>query len=169
MNSDASEVHKFDRNAGMTSQEVFDFAFKMYMIPVLQNLGGELGTGDYLGALATAATRHSVQVGQQWAESGPTNDMATWTAWFDDADNPFHDRLTFDVVERTDSVCEIKITECLWAKTFCEASAPDIGYAVSCSGDSAMCHAFNPKMRLERTKTLMQGDDYCDYRWVLEE
>ena len=87
----------------------------------------------------------------------------------DDPANPFNDRLIYEVIERSDRVCEIKITECLWAKTFREAGAAEIGYAVCCAGDWAMCQAFNPKLHLTRTQTLMQGAACCDYRWVLEE
>jgi hypothetical protein len=169
MCTEVSGLHKFDRDSGLSSQAVFDFAFKEKLIPILQNLEDEAGVSDYLEAVAAASTRYSIQLAQQWAASVPRNDMATWTAWIDDPANPFHDRLTFDVIERTDTVCEIRITECLWAKTFREAAAAAIGYAVCCSGDPAMCQAFNPRMQLIRNKTLMQGDDCCDYRWVLDE
>ena len=169
MSTNAGDKHKFQADAGMTSEEVFDFAFKRYLIPILKNLGDELEVGSFLEALGRAATKEWARVGQAWAESVSSNDMATWTAWMDDPADPFHDRLTFEVIERTDRICEIEISECLWAKTFREAGAPEIGYAACCSGDWAMCQAFNPKMRLTRTKTLMQGDDCCNYRWVLEE
>jgi hypothetical protein len=100
------------------------------------------------------------------AEGVESTDWATWTALMDDPDNQ---RITFEVVERTDRVWEIKVTECLMAKTFREAGAADIGYAVQCSGDPALCRGFNPKIRQLRTKTLMQGDDCCNHRWVWEE
>jgi len=45
-----------------------------------------------------------------------------------------------------------------------ELNATDIGYAVICHGDYAYCQGFNPKIRLIRTKTLMQGDDCCEFR-----
>jgi hypothetical protein len=163
------EVHKFDRVGGMTPEGVFNLAFKTYLIPILQNLKDELGATDVLGALAAAATKVTAQDGRAFAESVSNNDMATWIAWLDDRRSLFNRVLVYDVVERTERVCEIRVTECLWAKTFREAAAPDIGYAVCCAGDAAMCEAYNPKLRLERTKTLMLGDDYCDYRWVLEE
>jgi hypothetical protein len=169
MNGSPSDVHLFDKNPGMTSQGVFDFAFKTFLIPILQNLRDERDTSDFLGALVAAATKRWAREGREFAENVSSNDMATWTAWLDDPYYLFNRFLVYDIVERTDRVCEIRITECLWAKTFREAGAADIGHPVCCAGDSANCQAFNPKMRLERTKTLMQGDDCCDYRWVLEE
>ena len=169
MNGNASEIHKFDRNSGMTSRGVFHFAFKTYLIPILQNLRDELDASDFLGALVAAATESFAREGREFAESVSSNDMATWTAWMDDRHDLFNRYLVYDIIARTDRVCEIRITECLWAKTFREAGAEDIGHAVCCAGDWAMCQAFNPKMRLTRTKTLMQGDDYCNYRWVLDD
>jgi len=68
-------------------------------------------------------------------------------------------------VEDSETAHEIRVTECLWAKTFREAGAAAIGYAVVCHGDYAECQAFNPHIRMIRTKTLMQGDDCCNHRW----
>ena len=62
-----------------------------------------------------------------------------------------------------------KVTECLWAQTFREANAGNIGFASICYGDEAMAAAFDRRLKLIRTKTLMQGDDSCPCRWVWEE
>lgn len=169
MSRSTSEVHKFDKIPGMTSQGIFHFAFKTYLIPILQNLRDELDACDFSEALVAAAIKSWAREGRELAEDVSSNDMATWTAWMDDRYDLFNRFLVYDVIERTDRVCELRVTECLWAKTFREAGAADIGHAVCCAGDWANCRAFNPKLRLERTKTLMQGDDCCNYRWVLEE
>lgn len=59
--------------------------------------------------------------------------------------------------------------ECLWAKTFRELGAPDLGYALNCSSDFDYARCFNPKLKLTRTKTLMQGDDCCEFIYTWEE
>ena len=76
--------------------------------------------------------------------------------------------LTYEIVEETDKAVQLKITECLWAKIFRAAKASDIGYAAICYADYAWTSAFNPKMRFIRTKTLMQGNDCCNNRRILE-
>jgi hypothetical protein len=76
--------------------------------------------------------------------------------------------LDFEYVELTDKVCELKVNKCLWAKTFRSKKAADFGYASVCYGDFSGATAFNPKMRMERTKTLMQGHDCCDHRYIWE-
>jgi hypothetical protein len=60
------------------------------------------------------------------------------------------------------------MTECLWAKTFLDANAADIGFACVCFPDYAVAQAFNPKMKMIRDKTLMQGHDCCNHRYVIE-
>lgn len=63
---------------------------------------------------------------------------------------------------------ELKVSECLWAKTFRGAEAGDLGNALVCDSDYAAAEGFNPKMRMIRSKTLMQGHDCCNHRYVLE-
>ena len=69
-------------------------------------------------------------------------------------------------VELTDKVFEVKVTNCLWAKTFREKDAGDIGYATMCHGDFTGAAAYHPKLKLERTKTLMEGHDCCNLRFT---
>jgi hypothetical protein len=61
----------------------------------------------------------------------------------------------------------VRITECLWARTFREAKAGDLGYAMICHGDIASTKAYNPKITLNRPKILMNGDDECRFHWVM--
>jgi hypothetical protein len=76
--------------------------------------------------------------------------------------------MTYTFVEDTEKALEWKITECLWAKTFREANASDIGYASQCYGDLGYGEALAPKIRFTLTKTLMQGHDCCNHRYVWE-
>jgi len=75
---------------------------------------------------------------------------------------------TSQAVENTEKSYEIRITECLWAQAFREANAGDIGFASICYGDEVMAAAFDQRLKLTRTKTLMKGDDCCHFRWVWE-
>jgi hypothetical protein len=57
-------------------------------------------------------------------------------------------------------------TECLWAKTFVDAGAGDLGNAAICHGDYAFARSFNPGIEMVRDKTLMQGHAYCNHRYL---
>ena len=58
--------------------------------------------------------------------------------------------------------------ECLWAKAFREANAADLGFKLVCSADYVTAEAFNPDIKLIRDKTLMQGHDCCNHKYVVK-
>ncbi len=45
----------------------------------------------------------------------------------------------------------------------------NLGFALSCARDFALVEGFNPNIKLERTQTIMQGADHCDFRFTLRE
>ena len=94
--------------------------------------------------------------------------MAAWVAVLKTPDPLVDHVLTTEIVDESDTAVEVRITECLWAKTFREADAADLGYACICHPDFAMAKAFNPNMRMIRDKTLMEGHSHCNHRWVME-
>jgi hypothetical protein len=170
MDTDISGEHKFAQDSGMTFQEVYNFAFRWLFAPLMQRLGQELGGEDRFIEMLKRASCDVVSEGaQNSAKSAPSNDLAAFTAALRDLNHFRKHVLTFDVVEDTDTAFQIQVTECLWAKTFHEAGAADIGYATICHPDFAACQAFNPKIKMIRDKTLMQGDDCCNHRWIWEE
>jgi len=69
-------------------------------------------------------------------------------------------------VSKTDTAFGIKVTDCLSAESFLPYKAGDIGYASACWGDYNWASDFNPKIKLIRDKTLMQGHDYCNHRYI---
>jgi hypothetical protein len=165
MDGETNIRHKFLEDSNMTFQEIFDFAFKK-LIPVLQGLAKELGEDHFLEALKKVAFESALKAGQDTARQLPCNDFATFNAL---GREPSHFRehiLTLEIVEDTSQAVELKVTECLWAKTFREMGAAEIGYRLICYRDYADCQGFNPKITLTRSKTLMQGDDCCNHRFV---
>jgi len=56
-----------------------------------------------------------------------------------------------------------KITKCKWYEVMKDLNEPDISYAVCCYYDFEATKNMNPNFVLTRKKTIMQGDDYCDF------
>jgi hypothetical protein len=153
----------------MSFKEVYEFAYKFNYIPILQNLAPYVKNDDFLEILKRAASDEATKSGQADAKKLPKNDFAAFRAEIKKPLDRFWKHvLTLEIVEDTDKAIETKVTECLWAKTFREANASDIGYAIICYPDYASALALNPKLKLIRTKTLMQGNDCCNHRWVWE-
>lgn len=57
----------------------------------------------------------------------------------------------------------IKYVKCRWHEIMKELNDLDFCYAVACHGDFEAVKNENPAFVLTRTRTLMQGDDYCDF------
>jgi hypothetical protein len=74
--------------------------------------------------------------------------------------------LNMEIIQDTDKVFEIKVTDCLAAEAFLPQKAGDIGYAAVCWGDYIWASGFNPKIKLIRDKTLMQGHKYCNHKYI---
>ena len=77
--------------------------------------------------------------------------------------------LTIEITDKSKEKGVIKITECLYAKTFIENDASDIGYAAICHADFAVAEEFNPDIKLTRNKCLMNGDECCLFEYFLDE
>ena len=161
--------HKFLEDSGLSFQDVYAFAFVRYLIPVLQSLAPSIKGGDLIDVLKRAVDDLVRKEGQVEARKRPRSDFAAFKAEARKSDRFWDHVLTYDVVEEADQALEFRVRECLWAKTFREAGAADIGYAMICYPDFASARAFHPQIELIRTKTLMQGDDHCNHRWVWKE
>ena len=159
---------KSQEPCGMTYEELFKFAYADGMIPLMKEMADDVGREKFLDMLKKAASAAAIQGTREALKKNPQNDFATFAADVRRS-NPLYDHtLTSQIVEDTPTAIALRITGCLWAKTFRDADAADIGYVSMCYPDLAAAPFYNPKIKLTVTKTLMQGHDCCDFRWTLE-
>ena len=93
-------------------------------------------------------------------------DAAKWDSMLREDDwenNPVYGLQEFELVEATHDRYAHKVTSCYYADLWKEQGRPDIGYQIHCRTDMAWWNhpAWNPEVRFEQPKTLMQGDDCC--------
>ena len=150
----------------MTWEDIFRFAFQKDMIPVLKALAAEIGNEKFVGMLKQV-TSERARTGMSRSRI-PARDLATWVANMKAMPPLYQHALVAEIVEDAPQAFEYRVSKCLWAKAFREEEAGDIGYAMVCHPDFAVASAFNAKLKLTRTKTLMQGDDCCTLRYVME-
>ncbi len=92
--------------------------------------------------------------------------MATRQARFSsepDVADMFSAGLQVELIRASESEVVTLVKECEWARYFRERH-PRVGYLLACGLDNAMYGAFNERIRLQRTATLMEGGDSCDFR-----
>jgi hypothetical protein len=163
----AAKKHKFLEDSGMSFAEVFNSAYANY-VPIWRGIEKEMGSEKFVAMLKRVIDEEAGREMVELAKKLGKNDLAAYTEILRKPNRFWQNVLTFQIVEDTPQAFELKVTECLWAKTYRDAKAGDLGYILGCYGDFAAAKAFNPKMRMIRTKTLMQGDDFCNHRYVIE-
>lgn len=135
------------------------------MIALARYLEKELGKEKMINLVKRKTTQEWLKFGQNSAKELGKNDLNSYVTQFRSIEN-YKNRLLKEVVEDTEKAFELKVTKCIWADTFLMAKAGDIGFAYVCFGDYAWAEGFNPKIKLVRDKTLMQGHDYCNHRYI---
>jgi hypothetical protein len=104
--------------------------------------------------------------GRLAAGYGETESVEEFIASFtsaSDTPNLFTAGLEIEVVSKSAREAVVFVRECEWARYFQERH-PQVGYLMACSTDETSYRAFNPSLRLQRTGTLMEGSDQCDFR-----
>ena len=78
------------------------------------------------------------------------------------------DAYRMDVLEQTEEKFSFNVTRCRYAETYKAMGLGEIGHLLSCNRDGAFCEGYDPKLKLERSQTIMQGASHCDFKYSYE-
>ena len=76
--------------------------------------------------------------------------------------------LEIEVREQTDKTFVFDVVRCRYAETSTKMGLGEIGGLLSCYRDGAFCEGYDPKLKLERTQTIMQGASHCNFKYTYE-
>lgn len=162
---DAQIKHKFDEDFRMLTYRQLSELNTRSVVDLVRALEKEMGKEKVNAFLRNFSTEQLLMRGKMQAAQTSEHDLQSYVAQFKQ-NELFKKALTVDIVEDNDRAFEMKVTECLTASTFLAKEAGDIGYALVCWGDYAWAEGYNPKIKLVRDKTLMEGHAYCNHRYV---
>ena len=100
------------------------------------------------------------------ASQGETGSVEEFIEGFtSSSDTPslFSAGLEMEVISKSAREAVVHVKECEWARYF-QDRHPQVGYLMACSTDEVAYKAFNPNLRMQRTGTIMEGCDRCDFR-----
>lgn len=133
--------------------------------PLIRGFMKELGSKKALKVVRRVIESLALETGGSLAKqiggnsiSDLANGLSAWAVG---------DAYEMEVLELSDNKYFFNIMRCRYADRYKELGMVDIGGVLSCSRDFKLVEGFNPKMKLVRTKTIMDGDDYCDFRITL--
>lgn len=125
----------------------------------------ELGDAELIRLLNLFSAERGRRAGASHAANSSDREFQTFVELY--RSPRMEGQMTYEIVEDTERVFALEVRECVWAEIFRAAGMDgEIGHAAVCNMDYYWPTAFNPAIKMERTKTLMQGDDICDHRYV---
>ncbi len=104
--------------------------------------------------------------GRELARSMAENSIAAFRASLDHWTRD--EALVLDVLSESEREFAFNVTRCRYAELYRRLGLPELGPVFSCARDFALIEGFNPRIRLTRTQTLMEGAGFCDFRYRLE-
>ena len=125
----------------------------------------ELGEEHAHAVMLRAFEKRQIQAAHDLAEKLGDNSLEALAEYYRQQAT---ERDNLEVLEVTDRHVALKITRCRAWEAYSHLGAPEI-CRLYCNSDDAYIEAFNPNMKMIRTKTLATGDEYCDHIWALKD
>ena len=74
-----------------------------------------------------------------------------------------------DVIEESGARYRFNVTRCKYAEMYRDMGLGEIGHLLSCQRDGTFCEGYDPRIKLQRTQTIMQGASHCDFDYTFED
>lgn len=135
--------------------------------PVIRAVARRIGWQDALAILTEASRQEAFQRGRAVAEEAGRGgieelirDVASWGRG---------GRWEMEVLEQTPTTYSFDVTCCPYVEIYRELGVEGLGVGLSCCRDEPFARGLDPRLRLVRTRTLMEGADRCDFRYSLDD
>lgn len=114
-------------------------------------------------AIAASAIRQGQAYAQAVGHTPDLTDFASHSGAWD-----ANDALDREVLHTAPERLEYNITRCEYAAMYKEMGLSEIGHLLSCNRDASFCTGYSEDMELTRTQTIMEGAEYCDFRYRMK-
>lgn len=138
----------------------------MVLGPMLQAFGDRFGEDETRETASEVITEIARAQGRELAQFLGGDDLVT----FAENKGPWRKGGALDVeeLERTKTAYSFNVTRCKYAEAYRDLGFGELGDIFSCTRDFEFSRGFNPKIRLTRTQTIMQGASHCNFRYTME-
>jgi L-2-amino-thiazoline-4-carboxylic acid hydrolase len=133
--------------------------------PVIRAVSQRIGRDEALAILIKVNQQEAFERGQRLMRTEGQNgiealadDVASWG----DGGN-----WEMAVLEKTPATFFFNVLRCPYYEKYQELGLVAYGVGFSCCRDEPFARGLNPQLTLVRTKTIMEGADYCDFRYYL--
>ena len=166
----SSDKHSWDAPFDMTYEQEFKWKFTTWVY-LVREMEKELGKEKAHNIIRQAGDNFQTdRYKKMFSQRKPVESFQEYLNYSRESRNTplmSKTRTTSNLVETSEEL-SYHTDECLWAKTFKELGAEDIGELL-CEGAFHQVSCVSPHLRFHRSMTLMKGDPYCNYRYTWEE
>jgi L-2-amino-thiazoline-4-carboxylic acid hydrolase len=155
-----------DQRLGILEQRRIEAAFAK---GIYEELAAELGKDRAKAILSRAVVKLAKATAAEMAKEGPGGQpslehfIALQPLWTKG------DALQIDTLHQDATRYDFNVTRCRYAEMYKEMGIAELGAVLSCNRDGAFCEGYDPKLKLERTQTIMGGATHCDFRYRVQE
>lgn len=165
MNTPATKNQALEGEIGILQRRKIEAAI---IAPIYEGMVREIGEARAQAILDAAISKAAIDAGKVFAdktEGGPNllTFQALQSLWTKD------DALEIEVVRATAEHFDYNVHRCRYAETYREMGLGKIGHLLSCNRDGVFCQGYDPRIKMQRTQTLMQGADHCDFRYTFKD
>ena len=134
---------------------------------LIRGFANEIGYDKAVDIVKQVIREDAILSGKTLAEAYSGNSIAELSkiakeVWAKD------DALKIKMVKETEKELFFNVYYCGYAQIYEKLGVKEFGCILSCIRDFYFLEGFNPKITLKRTKTIMEGADYCDFRYIKE-
>lgn len=133
------------------------------LAPLVEALSNEFGCEKVWELTRLVIQDIARQQGAELAQSMESNDLKHLTiameAWKKD------NAIQTEVLQLKRKIYSFNVYRCRYAEMYHHLGVPELGKILSCDRDFAYVEGYNPKIRLTRTQTIMEGAEICDFRY----
>jgi hypothetical protein len=133
---------------------------------LIDAFAGVIGRDKALEVTTEAIRADAFEAGKKMAEKFGGNSMKELgrvlrELWAEDG------ALEFRILEENENTLNFDVTRCRYAELFDRLGMKDLGACLTCIRDESFIAGFNPLIKFERTKTIMEGEKLCDFRFTM--
>lgn len=134
------------------------------LVPLIKHMESELGRDTAHQLVRAALSDQYRELAREYVRASNGDRMAAFMQF--GAVSSEGDAIEMEVQDSPPGRMNFNVVRCSYAKFFQELGEPDLGFLLVCAADFPTAEGLG--VGLERTQTIMQGAEHCDFSWILE-
>lgn len=137
------------------------------LMPVVKGLSVQFGEIEVLKNIRTTIEKMAFEDGEKLNQNTKDKNQLSVLGkhWQKLADNS---ALIIEDFKVTKSELSLRVKRCKYAEYYQELNSKDLGKTISCCRDEAFLKGFSKDITMHRSKTILEGNDSCDFKYQLK-